>query len=212
MSPQTTLSACLTALAALLNQNATPNAEITRRTFFIVSAVQRLQRAFDWRVDTLSDTVSTDDEGLADISEFEFGAFPSFSYVGPGDQNFGYTLVAFDDLQLYGQGDRKYALIVNEDGEWEMHTTEPNTELTVVFYSSPDVSSTQTAPFTAMVIAKGALIYYRQAQDPEADVGPEEDQFRQEVEELMENQERRRPQKFAQTNRDRTGGGIGDTS
>jgi hypothetical protein len=211
MAPQTTLAAALQALAYLLNQNATPNAELTRRTFFVVSSVQRLNRSFDWLTMKVTEQVTTDASGTADISDLNFGAIPAFDYVGPGDMALGYSFIAYDDLVQYGQGDRQYGLIVNEDGEWELHTTEPNTTINISYYQAPDISTAQAAFFPAMVIAKGALIYYRQAQDPEADTSVEEDQFRQETEELMEAQERRRPQKQAMGPRERYGGGIGST-
>ncbi len=79
----------------------------------------------------------------------------------------------------------------------------------VTFYESPTISNDQTIPFTKMLIAKAGLIYYRQAQDPEADTAPEEDQLKQEVGEVIERQNRTRPQRFARSPRDAGNGYIG---
>lgn len=206
----TTLDQALSALASLLFQKKTPSGELANRTFFIIAGVQRLYRGFDFDIAKQSDTDTTDADGILDIEELNLGSLPGFTYVGPGDDLRGYDLVPFEELYQYDQGSRKYSIIVNEDGQWEMHTTEPNTQVTLIWYNNPDISSSQSVPFTPMLIAKAALIYYRQAEDQDADTSLEEDQLAQEMRELIEANERRRPQRFAQSPRDRAGGYLGN--
>jgi hypothetical protein len=196
-----TLDQAQLALANLLNQNTVPSGEQARRAFFITSGIQRLYRAFDFDMAQQTALVSTDDTGVGDVSDLNLGPLPAVESITDGTHTF--TFIMAKDAVQFHQGDYKYWLVLNEDKEWELHTTEPDADLTFIHYDSPEISTSQGVVFTPMVIAKAALIYYRQAQDPEADVSVEEDEFRQEVAELVDAQNRRRPQRFAQSRRDR---------
>lgn len=208
MRPQTTLDQAQLALAYLLNQNQVPSGESTRRAFFIASAVERLYRVFDFEVAKQTAALTTGSNGQVNLSSLNLGVFPGIVSINNGIQNFGYKL-AGEAVNLH-QGDFNYWITLNSSGQWILHTTEPNSNIELEYFEAPVISNAQAAAFTRMVIAKGALIYYRQAQDPEADTAPEEDQFRQEVSETMDAQQRRRPQQFAQSPRDRFGHGIGE--
>lgn len=205
--PQVTLDQAQLGLANLLNQNSVPSGESSRRAFFIASGVERLYRSFDFDMAKQTTELSTDDDGVIDLSDLNLGILPAIELVSDGTSDYGFILA--DDSISYHQGDHKYWVVLNEDHEWELHSTEPNTALTIVFFEAPAISSSQAVVFTQMVIAKASLIYYRQAQDPEADVSVEEDEFRQEVAELIDAQNRRRPQRFATSRRDRFNHHIG---
>lgn len=202
MVPQVTLDQALQGLAYLLNQNTTPSGESARRTFFITSAIQRTYRAFDFDMAKQTVELSADDTGLVDVTDLNLGILPAVESLEDGNHHiFDFVMARF--AVDYSQGDFKYWWVLNEDKEWELHTTEPNADLFLVYFDAPEISNSQAVVFTQMVIAKGALIYYRQAQDPTADVSVEEDEYRQEVAEIIDAQNRRRPQQFAQTARDR---------
>lgn len=209
MRPQTTLDQAQLGLANLLNQNAVPPAEQSRRAFFITSAVERLYRAFDFEPSLMTYEVATDADGLVNLSDEDIpvGIVPAIQSIDDGIRNYDFKFAA--GSVNYHQGDFTYWTSVDEDGNWILHSTEPSTTLNVSLYAAPTITNTQAAAFTKMVIAKGALIYYRAAQDPEADTSVEEDSFRQEVSEVIEAHNRRQPQKFAQSPRDRAGYGIG---
>lgn len=203
MVPQTNLDQAQLALASLLFQSNVPQGEQSRRAFFITSAVQRLYRSFDYDMAEQTVEIATDSDGLGDLSDLALGPTPAIQFVNDGVRN--YDFIFARNATGAAQGDFKYWVIVNEDGQWELHSTEPDTTLTITYWQAPDISSSQAVTFTPMVIGKGALIYYRQAQDPEADTSVEEDQFKQEVSEIIEKQNRTRPQRQAENPRDRAG-------
>lgn len=207
--PLTTLDQAQTALANLLFQSNVPQGEQALRAFYITAAVQRLYRSFDYEMAHQSTSLTTDDSGIADISDLLLGPIPAINFISDGIRDYGFIFASqATDLP---QGAFKYWLVINEDGDYELHTSEPNTNLTLDFFQAPDISTQQAVTFTPMVIAKGALIYYRQAQDQDADTSVEEDAFRQEVSEVSDAQNRRAPQRFAQSPRDRYGTYLGRT-
>lgn len=212
MLPQTDYDAASTALARLLNQEAIPNSESGRVAFFIASSVQRTLRAFDWEQTKTFASVTTDANGRVSLAALQLGMLPGINVVTDGTRN--YTLVYPSERYHYQQGNY-YFNVVLEGGEWVLYSSEPNATVTIGYYDTPATVASGATPirvaFNPMVIAKGALIYYRQAQDPEADTEQEEDSYRQEIAEIAEAQERRRPQRIAESRRDRMNGHLGDT-
>lgn len=213
MLPQTGYDEASLALAKLLNQDAIPQSETGRVAFFIASAVQRILRAFDFDQTKIYASVTTDANGRVSLAALRLGMTPGIDVLTDGTQD--YTLVTPSDRYHYKSGNY-YFNIVLEGGVWVLYSSEANKTLTIGYYDSPDTvvsgASAIKIAFQPMVVAKGALIYYRQAQDPEADTEQEEDAFRQEIAELAEAQERRRPQQFARSRRDVMGQQIGQTS
>jgi len=209
MTPEVTLDDALLALAYLLNQTVVPTAEKTRWVFYITSGIERLYRAFDFDMAKISVEFTADADGIVDLSDYELGIVPAIETVSDGTPGGEYGYVFASEFSQYHQGDTKWHLQRTEDNEWQIKTTEPSATLNVTFYEAPTISADQAIPFTRMLIAKAGLIYYRQAQDPEADTAPEEDQLKQEVGEVIERQNRTRPQRFAQSARDVNNGYIG---
>ena len=215
MFPQTTLEEAQTALARLTGQETAPTAEKARRAFFIVSSVQRILRAFDFDQTKRQVVVTTDGDGKADLTGLMLGQVPAVASMFTNNTPMTYVLPS--TKYTYHQGDYRYNIIAEDQGGgtmgWSLYTSEPNATINLEYFESPEtISDTVKIALQPMVIAKGALIYFRQAEDPEADTSLEEDQFRQETTEIMEAQNRRRPQQFIQTQRDRSGRGIGYTS
>ena len=212
MLPQTGYDEASQALARLLNQESIPSSESGRVAFFIASGVQRILRAFDFEQALTYASVTTDGNGRVSLASLNLGMTPGIDIVTNGTQK--YTMVTPSDRYAYHQGDF-YFNVVLEAGVWVLYSSEPNATVTIGYYDTPSTITSGVTPvkiaFQPMVIAKAALIYYRQAQDPEADTEQEEDQFRQEIAEISEAQERRRPQKFATTRRDVYGHHLGDT-
>lgn len=212
MNPQTNYDAASTALARLLNQDSIPNSESGRVAFFIASGVQRILRAFDFVQTKTYASITTDVNGRVSLAALKLGMLPGIDVVTDGTRD--YTYVTPSDRYHYQSGNF-YFNIVLEAGVWVLYSSEGNKTLTIGYYDTPDTITSGVSPvtiaFQPMVIAKAALIYYRQAQDPEADTAQEEDQFRQEIAELSEAQERRRPQREATSRRDRFNQQIGET-
>lgn len=211
MTPEVTLDQAQLALAYLLGQNTVPQAEQTRRAFFIASGVERLYRSFDFDMAKITVELEADSDGKVDLSDYELGIVPAIELVTDGTQDGVYGYVFNDTYSNYGQGDKRYTVLRNEDNEYYLQTTEPGATLQVTLYEAPTIANNQAVVFTKMLVAKAALIYYRQAEDPEADVGPEEDQLKQEVGEVIERQNRTRPQRFARSARDVGGNYLGRT-
>lgn len=209
MLPQTSYDQAASALAKLLNQDAIPTSESGRVTFFIAAGVQRILRAYDFTQTLTYSSVTTDTNGRVSLAALPLGMAPGFESVTDGTHDYGQDFT--DARYHYHQGEYKYNVVV-ENGVWVLYSSEPNANITIGYYSTPDtITANVKIAFQPMVIAKAALIYYRQAQDPEADTEQEEDQFRQEIAELSEAQERRRPQRFAETPRDSFNHHIGGT-
>ena len=61
-----------------------------------------------------------------------------------------------------------------------------------------------------MALARGALVYYRQAEDPQADISQEEALFQQELDEVIAQFNRSRPQQRAKTLQEVAGTYTGD--
>ena len=212
MLPQTGYDEASNALAKLLNQDSIPQSEAGRVAFFIASGVQRILRAIDFDQQKVYASVTTDGNGRVSLAALQLGMTPGIDVVTNGIQDF--TLVTPSERYHYEQGNYFYNIVV-EAGVWVLYSSEKNATVTIGYFATPDTVVSSPVPIRValqpMVIAKAALIYYRQAQDPEADTEQEEDQFRQEIAEISEQQERRRPQRFATTRRDRFNHQIGDT-
>lgn len=212
MLPQTGYDEASQALARLLNQESIPSSEAGRVAFFIAAGVQRILRAFDFTQTLTYASVTTDTNGRVSLAALALGMTPGVDVVTNGTQDF--TMVTPSERYHYAQGNY-YFNIVLEAGVWVLYSSEKNAVITLGYFDTPSTVTTGATPvriaFQPMVVAKAALIYYRQAQDPEADTEQEEDQFRQEIAEISEAQERRRPQKFATSRRDLYGHQIGDT-
>lgn len=212
MPPITGYAEASLALARLLNQDSIPTSESGRVAFFIAAGVQRILRAFDFTQTLTYASVTTDANGRVSLAALKLGMTPGIDVVTNGTQDF--TMVTPSDRYHYTAGSY-YFNVVLEAGVWVLYSSEKNATITLGYYETPDTVTTGVTPvtiaFQPMVVAKAALIYYRQAQDPEADTEQEEDQFRQEIAEISEAQERRRPQKFATSRRDVYGHQIGYT-
>ena len=211
MRPQTTLDQALVALAFLLNQSQAPTAERSRWQFFVTSAVERLYRSFDYDTSLRTVSLTANASGVIDLTTIadKLGIVPAIESIDNGLQNLTYVMAK--DAIEYVQGDYKWWLTLDASGNYKMNVTDPSSTYTIRYYESPAITTLQAAAFTRMVIAKGALIYYRLAQDPEADTSIEEDAFKQEVAEVIELQNRRRPQQFATSHRDVYGRPMGST-
>ncbi|MBI5117589.1 hypothetical protein HZA56_14020 [Candidatus Poribacteria bacterium] len=212
MLPQTGYDEASVALARLLNQDSIPSSESGRVAFFIASGVQRILRALDIPQTLTYASVTTDANGRVSLATLRLGMTPGIDVVTDGIRN--YTLVTPSERYQYQQGNYYFNVVV-EAGVWVLYSSEKNATLTLGYYDTPDTVVSGLTPvkiaLQPMVVAKAALIYYRQAQDPEADTEQEEDQFRQEIAEIGEAQERRRPQQFAKTRRDDYGHHLGYT-
>jgi hypothetical protein len=208
MAPQTTIDEALLALARLLNQRNVPTSQSAAWQFFTTAAVQRLYRSFDFDPAKIRASITTDSNGQADLTALKFGQYPAITYIGTLTQPYGF--ITPDLFHAHAQGDYRWWLTRDPiTAAWMLNSTEPGADIEIEYYEAVDLTGTQKAVFTPMVIAKGALIYYRQAEDPEADTGVEEDQFRQEVAEIIEQQNRNKPQQFFRSPRDVRGTHIG---
>lgn len=104
--------------------------------------------------------------------------------------------IPYEKKDSYSQGDYKYWITTDSTGVQTLNTTETNTSAVSVYYSlaAPTLNASIGTNFpSSMVIAKGALIYVREAEDKDADVAPEDAKFRIELEEVIAAMRRNQP-------------------
>ena len=63
-----------------------------------------------------------------------------------------------------------------------------------------------------MALARGAMVYFRQAEDPQADISQDEAIFQQEVDEVWKRYRRSRPQRRIRDLYETNGTFVGDTT
>src|SRR5205085_11023483 len=124
-----------------------------------------------------------------------------------------YQIVPYSDLDNYPGASYK-ASLDGYEGAYVLTTSEPTTSATLkIRYSttSPIINASISTPFpSSMALARGALVYYRQAEDPQADIAQEEYIFQQELDEVIAQYNRARPQPRAHTLHEVTGTYPGD--
>src|SRR3990167_6101480 len=163
MRPSTTIDEVQTALARLVGETSFPTNEQTLVADYITAAVQRLYRLFNFEMSKQELADSTDSSGILNLADLKLGIIPAIEVVTTGEEGGQYGFVTRANFDDFSQGDNKYTLVVNEDGELELHTTEPSTAIIVVYFEAPDISTTQAVCFTKDTVAKGAVMDYRLA-------------------------------------------------
>lgn len=182
-------------LAYLLGETTVPSSGTEDRQRFIQRSLERIYRIYDFEMNKLNATVTL----TSGIGTLPSNARPypdlDVRVVNSGtDDDYVFTRIPYEEQDKYQQGDYKYWLTTDPTtGYVKINSVETTTPAVSVRYSAtaPIINASISTPFpSAMVIAKGALVYYRQAEDPQADVVPEEDQFLKELREVVSSQNR----------------------
>lgn len=205
-------------LSFLLGESTVPATGTEDRQRFIQRALDRVYRAYDFPMNKITTTVAmvggiatlptnVHQDSKMDIREV---------VAGVGTDNV-YTQVPYSSLDNYPTGTYNYVL-TGYEGTYVLTSSETstNTTLTIRYETTtPIVNASITTPFpSSMCLARGALVYYRTAEDPQADIAQEEYVFQQELDEVIAQFNRSRPQGRAKTLHEVQGtfpGDINDT-
>jgi len=190
---QTTLTDVSQALSYLLGEQSVPTTNVADREFFIQRALERIYRIYDFDMAKLRATV-TQVAGVASLpSGVRRDAQLDVRYVQAGtNDDIILEEVPYEDHDKYSAGDRKYYRM-QEGDTTVLYTNETGYNPLTVRYTpaAPVINASISTPFpSSMTIALGALVYYRQAEDPEADVAQIDNQFIQGVNEAINAQKR----------------------
>jgi len=209
-----TQTTVLTDLSYLLGESSVPTTGIEDRKRFIQLALERCYRAYDFPFSRITATVAMVN-GIATLpSDVHQDSIVDIRKVnsGVGDDNV-YRTIPYESLDGYSSGSYAYFLDGYE-GTYVLRSSETTTTDTLTIryeQTAPQISASITTPFpSSMALARGALVYYRQAEDPQADIAQEEYLFQQELDEVIAQYNRSRPQPRGITLHEATGTYPGD--
>lgn len=201
----TNLTDVQTDLAYLLGEQSAPstsNSDYTVRQTFIQRALERAYRAYNFPMNKLTATVSLV-SGVASLASAvaQDSLLDVRQVVSGTNSDHVYTQIDYEHSDEATQGDYKYWL-TGYQGAYLLNSNEADATLTYRYSSGvPILNASISTPFpSSMALARGALIYYRQAEDPQADIGQEEALFTGELQEIISAYNRNRPQRRLYTN------------
>jgi hypothetical protein len=200
-------------LSYLLGESSIPSTGVEDRKRFIQRALDRVYRAYDWPMNKVTATVSMV-AGIASLpSNVQQDSIIDIRSVqsGTGDDHI-FQGVPYGELDNYPSGTYRYRL-TGYEGTYVLQSSETTTDTLQLYYetTSPIINASISTPFpSSMCLARGALVYYRQAEDPQADIAQEEALFQQELDEVISQYNRSRPQPRAKTLHEAMGTYPGD--
>lgn len=204
------------ALSNQLGEDTMPNPWPAIRDQHIQWSLERIARIydFDFGMEVLS--VTTDSTGkyviqVADGVRSDPRLDIRIPNAGTGN-DFVFEICSLEDFDNFAKGDYRYYLSTDNTGAQTIITTEPSTTIQVTATRvAPVLSASVPTNFpSALGIAKGALIYYREYEDKDADVSVEDAKFQQIVQEVTGAEQRNNEPKRARTLQEETGHYTGE--
>jgi len=187
-------------LSYLLGESSIPTSGIDDRKAFIQRGLQRIVRLYDFDEMYALATVSL----TLGSNSFYSGTLPADAaespnldvrVINPGtNDDYVFEKVPYEDQDKAVTGDYKYWL-TGSANNYTM-TTRDDVSNVVVRYlqTAPTINASISTTFpSSIVIARAALVYYRQAENPMADIAQDEALFKTELEEVIARQNRNRP-------------------
>lgn len=199
-------------LSFLLGETSVPTSGIEDRKRFIQRALERVYRLYDFPTNEVTATVAMV-AGVATLpTNLRQDGIQDIRIAGTTDRIF--TQIPYQDQDGYSQGSNRYWLTGSE-GSFVMTTTESSTETLEIKYTTtaPIINASISAPLpqgSSMLLARGALINVRLAEDPQADISQEEALFQFELEELIATHQRNKPPTRGRTIYEQRGTYLGD--
>ena len=202
-------------MSFLLGETSVPTSGIEDRQRFIQRALDRVYRAYDFPMNKVTATISMV-AGVATLpSNVHQDAILDIREVVSGvGTDHVYTQVNYGDIDSIPTGSYAYWLDGYE-GTYTLNSSETSSSTLKIRYetTTPVVNASISTPFpSSMCLARGAMVYYRQAEDPQADISQEEYLFQQELDEVIAQYNRSRPQRRAITMQENMGTYTGDIS
>lgn len=219
-----TLDQVMQDLSYLLGETTVPTPYPADRQAFIQRTLERVYRNFNWE---LADVITTLTlvNGVANAPADLNINDPILDLRKKNDQpglgvggDFIFTKIDYSQQDSYGPADYVY-WITGGPGAYVINTANNgdadsgNAALTIKYMqTAPAINLSIGTPFpSSMALARGALAYYRQAEDPQADISQLEALFQREVEEIIGSQVRNMADRPAIGRHQRRGTYIGDT-
>lgn len=185
-------------MSYLLGEASVPTSGIDDRKRFIQRGLERIARLYDFDEMYALATVSLTLNG-----RFYTGALPSDSGESPSldvrvlnngsNDDYVFDKIPYEDQDKYQVGDYKYWL-TGSANDYTINTRDDVGNVTVRYLQkAPTINASISTTFpSSMVIARAALVYYRQAENPLADISQDEALFQRELEEVIARQQRNR--------------------
>lgn len=186
-----------TDLAYLLGEQSAPstsNSDYVVRQAFIQRALERAYRAYPFGFNKLTATVSLT-SGVATLASgvMQDSILDIREVVAGTNNDNVFSLISYEDSDDAAQGTYR-GWITGYQGGLLFNSNEADTILTYRYQTgAPIINASIATPFpSSMALARGALIYYRQAEDPQADISQEEALFSGELAEIISQYNRSR--------------------
>lgn len=180
-------------LSYLLGESAIPSNGIEDRKTFVQRALERAYRLHDFPMNKITATVAL----VAGTATLPATVGQDSKMDVRDGQNNVFDQVPYEAQQNYEKGSYKYWLEGYEGtNSYFLKSNDNNVTLKIRFTTTvPLINGSISTPFgSSMALARGALVYYRQAEDPQADISQDEAIFQQEVDEVWKRYRRSRPQ------------------
>lgn len=185
-------------MSYLLGEASVPTSGIDDRKRFIQRGLERIARLYDFDEMYALATVSMTLSG-----NFYTGSLPSDSGESPAldvrvintgsNDDYVFTKIPYEDQDKAQAGDYKYWM-TGSANDYTISTRDDVGSVTVRYLQkAPTINASVSTTFpSSMVIARAALVYYRQAENPLADISQDEALFQRELEEVIARQQRNR--------------------
>jgi hypothetical protein len=188
-------------MSYLLGEQTIPTTGIEDRKQFINDALARVYRSYNFNEAQAIATVTV--TAGAGTLPSDIGESPSLDVrvINAGSNNdYIYQQIPYEDQDNYVDGDYKYWL-TGSAGSYTLNTKDTQTPLIVRYMQeSPSINASIATTFpSAMAVARGALVYYRLAENPDADTSQDEAFFQKELQEVISRQNRNRPVRRAKS-------------
>lgn len=200
-------------LSYLLGETSVPSSGIEDRQAFIQRALERVYRAYDWPMNKVLATVQLIN-GIASLpTTVHQDSIIDIRTIGSGTgADNVYTAVAYQDQDNFSAGTFRYWL-TGYEGTYLLNTNETTNDILTIYFeqTTPQINASIMTPFpSSMALARGALVYLRQAEDPQADVAQEEALFQMELDEVIAQYNRSKPAVRGRTLHEKGHTWIGD--
>lgn len=182
-------------MSYLLGEQSIPTSGIEDRKAFIQRALERIYRLYDFsEFKSIATVTITNGQGTLPT---DIGESPDMDVrvVNSGNGNdYIFEQIPYEEQDKYSAGDYKYWL-TGSAGDYTINTNDTVSALTIRYIEeAPTINASITTSFpSSMVIARGALVYYKQAENPLADVSQDEALFQSELQEVIQRQIRNNP-------------------
>lgn len=198
MATQTYLTDVRQDLSYLLGEDSLPSPWPARRDTFIQRALEQIYRVYDFEMNKVATTLTlTGGVGILPTNARPTPDLTDVRYIRSGQGNDDiFHSIPYDQQDAYSQGDFRYWLVPNQDGTITFNTTESTYSALSIQYelASPVITASLATPFpSSMVIAEGALVFERRAQDKDADISQEDAIFRTHLEDVISAENRNQP-------------------